>query len=202
MVCSRFCWHPSTRMAQKRCRWSTYPAPAHSGVGGLSIPTEQRAAPGLCGMVVRSKHSWGAAPHRRLLLSIPRGTEHQREQPGQSTGEDRVHAGAAPSMSSHQPSLSGTHPIARARRTADALFSFACDADVGESRGGAICVAAQHQEGAPSLCRTSKKQRRSSPPCCELPWVQHSDPARTAPARAAPAQLTVLLCCTASTTTK
>lgn len=177
MVCSRFCWHPSTRMAQKRCRWSTSPAPAHSGVGGLSIPTEQRAAPGLCGMVVRSKRSWGAAPHRR-------------------------HAGAAPSMSSHQPSLSGTHPIARARRTADALFSFACDADVGESRGGAICVAAQHQEGAPSLCRTSKKQRRSSPPCCELPWVQHSDPARTAPARAAPAQLTVLLCCTASTTTK
>lgn len=25
MVCSRFCWHPSTRMAQKRCRWSTSP---------------------------------------------------------------------------------------------------------------------------------------------------------------------------------
>lgn len=103
------------------------------------------------------------------------------------------HAGAAPSTSSLQPSLSGTPPIARTQHTADALSSFACDADVDESCGGAICVAAQHQEGAPSLYRTSKRQR-SSPLCCGLPWVQHSDPARIAPAQAAPAEFTVLLC--------
>lgn len=61
MACSSFCPHPSSRMAQKWCRWSTSPP----------LLREHRAAPGLCSVVARSENSWGAAPHRRLLGDKP-----------------------------------------------------------------------------------------------------------------------------------
>lgn len=130
------------------------------------------------------------------------GAQHTAPHAAPHAGAQRAayHAGAAPSVSSHQPSLSGTSPIARAQRTTDALSSFACDADVDES-WEARSVWLHSTRKVPQVCTGPARGRGEAAPravgcpgystVMQPEWLQHKQHLPNSQC-----------CCAASTTNK